>query len=301
MKRKTLLLTGASGFFGSQIKKKLNERYKVLSPSSIKLNLLNKKSILKYFENNKIDIIINSAWRINSTLDTKKRREDNYKKNIDMSKNLIFMSKKFSIKFFLNISSINVYKPQKHKLFERNLIRSKQNQASNPEGKAKIYFINQFSNFTNKKNLYKNLLFSNIYGFNKNTKNPLLIDKIYHNLYLKKNHKIFIPAKNKIIIDYIYIKDAVSAVNFFLKKLINKKFNHQFINIGSGRGYNIDEIVSLIDKKKNIKKFYFNNKNKKNLISSIDLAKKYGWKPKYSLHQGIKEINQKYINIKLKT
>ena len=94
MKRKTLLLTGASGFFGSQIKKKLNERYKVLSPSSIKLNLLNRKSILKYFENNKIDIIINSAWRINSTLDTKKRREDNYKKNIDMSKNLIYMSKK---------------------------------------------------------------------------------------------------------------------------------------------------------------------------------------------------------------
>ena len=83
--------------------------------------------------------------------------------------------------------------------------------------------------------------------------------------------------------------------------MINKKFNHQFINIGSGRGYNIDEIVSLIDKKKNIKKFYFNNKNKKNLISSIDLAKKYGWKPKYSLYQGIKEINQKYINIKLKT
>ncbi len=257
MTKKTLLLTGATGFFGSRINKKLKKKYKILSPSSKKLNLLSRKSISKYLEKNKIDIIVNSAWKINSTIDTEKVRVNNYKKNIIMAKNLTTISRGYSIKYFLNISSINVYEPQNYKLFEKNLLKNKKNQSRNLEGKSKLFLIKQFNKISFRRFKYKNLLFSNIYGFNKDTKNPLLVDKIFHNLYLNKKYMITLPIKNKLIIDYIFINDAVIAVDFFLQKLIKDKFKHPFVNIGSGKGYKIEEIFNLIDKKKKYKKKLF--------------------------------------------
>jgi nucleoside-diphosphate-sugar epimerase len=292
----TILLTGASGFFGKEIYKRLKKKYKILTPNSKKLNLLNKKSISQYLKKKKIDIIINSAWIINSTVEINRIRSDNYFKNIKMGYNLTTLSKKFLIKNFLNISSINVYKSQKKKLSEKNLLKSKSYQTNEPEGLAKLFLIKKFKKIINKETQYKNLIFSNIYGFNKKKKNLLLIDKLFHNYYLKNKYKIIIYKKNKIKIDLIYINDAVSAVEFFLKKLIEKKLNDDFINIGSGRGYKINDIIKKV---KGIKKTNINyvilKKNKiKNLIPSISLAKKYGWKPQYELITGLKKTENNY-------
>lgn len=292
----TILLTGASGFFGKEIYKKLKKKYKILTPNSKKLNLLNKKSISQYLKKRKIDIIINSAWIINSTVEINRIRSDNYFKNIKMGYNLATLSKKFLIKNFLNISSINVYKSQKKKLSEKNLLKSKLYQTNEPEGLAKLFLIKKFKKIINKETQYKNLIFSNIYGFNKKKKNLLLIDKLFHNYYLKNKHKIIIFKKNKIKIDLIYINDAVSAVEFFLKKLIEKKLNDDFINIGSGRGYKINDIIKKVKgtKKTNINYVILKKNKIKNLIPSISLAKKYGWKPQYELITGLKKTENNY-------
>ena len=297
MKKNKVLLTGASGFFGNYIFNKIKKKYNLLTPDSKELDLLNKKSIIKYFEKKKIDIIINAAWKINSTLSTEKLRNKNYLKNVKISKNLTLIAKKFHVKKFLNISSINVYKNKNQKLKEIDLLKSSSNQSKSPEGLAKLFLINLFKKYSIKDFEYKNLLFSNIYGFN-NKKNLLLIDKIYHNLYLKKKFNIYLSKSDDVKIDLIYIKDAVYAVDFFLKKLIKKKFKHQFINIGSGKGYSLKNVIKLISGKKPLKIKYFKNKTKKkNLITSINLALKYGWKPKFSLIKGINETTKKYKKI----
>ena len=184
--KKIILLTGASGFFGGEIFNKLKKKYSVLTPNSKKLNLLNKNSITKYFKKNKIDIIINAAWKMNSTFATAKLRKSNYLKNIKIAQNLVHESKRISIKYFLNISSINAYKKNDYKLCEKDLLKFRSSQSDTPEGLAKLFIINQFNYLPNDDFQYKNFLFSNIYGFNKNKKNLLLIDKIYQNLYLKK-------------------------------------------------------------------------------------------------------------------
>ena len=296
MKNKTILLTGASGFFGKEIYKKLKKKYKILIPNSQKLNLLNKNSIIKYIKNKEIDIIINSAWKINSTIEANKIRLHNYSKNIKMAYNLSTLSKKYLIKNFLNISSINIYKNQKKKLLEKNLLKSKSYQADQPEGLAKLFLIKKFKKIIDKEFQYKNLVFSNIYGFNDKKKNFLLIDKLFHNYYLKNKYKIMIFEKNKIKIDLIYIDDAVDAVEFFLKKMIKKEFNNDFINIGNGCGYKINNIINQIKGNKNTKINYvvITNDRRKNLIPSISLAKKYGWKPKNELIAGLKKTENNY-------
>ncbi|MGA2911282.1 MAG: SDR family oxidoreductase [Candidatus Levyibacteriota bacterium] len=64
MKRKTVLLTGASRGMGAAIYKKLKKDYNVLTPTRKELDLSNNASIdtfIKKNKNTKVDIIINNA------------------------------------------------------------------------------------------------------------------------------------------------------------------------------------------------------------------------------------------------
>lgn len=64
MKKKTILLTGASRGIGEAINKKLKKSYDILAPAREELDLFDNKSIELFIEKNKdkeIDIIINNA------------------------------------------------------------------------------------------------------------------------------------------------------------------------------------------------------------------------------------------------
>ena len=63
-----ILLTGGSGFIGRNLKEYLDD---VLAPSSKELDLTSKESILTYFMENDIDIIIHSAIRWDFECDMK--------------------------------------------------------------------------------------------------------------------------------------------------------------------------------------------------------------------------------------
>lgn len=58
----TILITGASGLLGSNLKKLINtNNYKILTPSSSVLNIKNYNSVSDYFSNNNINICIHCA------------------------------------------------------------------------------------------------------------------------------------------------------------------------------------------------------------------------------------------------
>jgi len=62
--KKTILLTGGSGFIGRNIKESyLSKKYNIISPSHKELDLLDDKKVKHFFETNNIDIVIHSACR----------------------------------------------------------------------------------------------------------------------------------------------------------------------------------------------------------------------------------------------
>ena len=58
----TILITGASGLLGKNLKKLINtEKYNILAPSSSTLNIRNYELVRQYFDKNNIDICIHCA------------------------------------------------------------------------------------------------------------------------------------------------------------------------------------------------------------------------------------------------
>ena len=82
---------------------------------------------------------------------------------------------------------------------------------------------------------------------------------------------------------------------------MKKNTKHSLINIGSGKDYSINHYLKLISRvilgNKKIKITY--DKSKPNgvfrKVMNINLAKKYGWKPKISLKNSIIKTYKSYL------
>ena len=62
MGSKTILLTGGSGFIGRNIHESfLVDKYNVLSPSSLELNVADEKSVADYLHKHTVDVVIHAA------------------------------------------------------------------------------------------------------------------------------------------------------------------------------------------------------------------------------------------------
>ena len=274
--KKKILIIGINSFLGSNFYKFLinNSEYLVFGTINketyrinkyLKQNInnifkinLNKKNdkLSKLLETIKPNLIINFSGHSNLDISEK------VKLNIDITKNLInsIIKSKIKIEHFYNVGSCEEYQGSKFKLNENKKLFS-----ISGYGKHKISIHNYLLK-TSKENYFK---YTNLRTFNVLSK-----DKYKKNIitYIKSN---FINKKinlhNKYAIrDFIWIDDYIFALYSILK---NNKKNYKAINIGTGKGTSIENIIDYVQKKKQI---YFKNinfeKNKKIPASNIKVA-----------------------------
>ncbi|MFA5156190.1 MAG: GDP-mannose 4,6-dehydratase [Candidatus Omnitrophota bacterium] len=119
------------------------------------------------------------------------------------------------------------------------------------------------------------------------------------------NEPPIIRSDGKYIRDYFYVKDAVAAMLALAEKIQAKKLQGEAFNFSSGIHVNVLSLVNLILKimGKKIKPRVL-NKTKHEIRDqylSIDKAKRMlGWKPAYSLEDGLRETIEwykKYLKI----
>ena len=157
---------------------------------------------------------------------------------------------------------------------------------------AKIAGVKMCEAYNKQYNLnYICLMPTNLFGINDNydLNNshffPALIKKIF---YAKKNKvkDLEIWGNGKPKRELMYVDDLADACEFFLRI----KTKHTLINIGSGIEKTIEGYAKFIMKKLNIKLNLKFNRNKPNgtvrKLVDASLAKKYGWKSKFSLEEG---------------
>ena len=108
--KKIILLTGGSGLVGRNIiNHNFSQNYKILSPTSSDLNLLNYKDIEDYIALNRPEIVIHAAGIVGGI-----EANINYPvkflvDNMQMGLNILMASKTQGIKNFINLGSSSMY------------------------------------------------------------------------------------------------------------------------------------------------------------------------------------------------
>ena len=308
-----ILITGSAGYIGSELckffeEKKINYigidnlKYSYRSniyntKNFIKSCISNEKKISKIIKKYKISTIIHAAAfaYVNDAEENKTKYKIN---NVTKTKKFIKITINNGIKNFIFLSSSNVYS-ENVRLFDEGSKTS----PKNFYGKNKLT-IEKF--LLNKKNKYTNLLILrlfNVIGLTKkfkpknfgNYKHQRFLFKVFYNIkkklpleinYIKKiKRKMIFPSR-----DFVDIRDLCNLI-FLIKKLFNSKNLYNIFNVGRGKSYSLDVILSMVVGKKNKLLINYNKISKKEYVftkSIVGKAKKfYNWRPSISLKKSI--------------
>ena len=323
----SILVTGAGGYIGSHTiisllknghtviaidnfsncKKKVIMKIKKVSNNNFyfyKCDIKNYKKLLSIMEQKNIQSIIHFA-ALKSIEDSKLNPKIYFENNVNGSINLIKLSKKCKIKKFIFSSSAAVYHQSNRVPFKENYKLG----STNPYGKTKLIFENYLKNFCKKNKSFSAICLryfnpigadiSGLLGEEISSKSTNLIPNIYKTIINKKkilkiygkNHK---TNDGSCIRDFIHINDVVSGHLSALNFLKNK--NGWFaINLGTGKGYSVLDVVKCFQKilQFKIKIKYTKRRNGDLSISYADVykARKYlRWKAKFNLYDMCKSF-----------
>lgn len=115
---------------------------------------------------------------------------------------------------------------------------------------------------------------------------PILIDQI------SKGETIKIWGDGEDVRDYIYIDDAITAI----LEVINYSGPERIFNIGTGKGYSIHDLLSIIQKEMQKEDFsieYVDGRKcdvQNNILDIEKITQETGWTPKVSLEEGVQKV-----------
>ena len=279
---KTILITGGTGFIGSNLIRFLNKKNVNIYSTYNKTKPIQKKNNIKYIKFNlkknfklklkkKFDFIIHLAWIGIPNLNYKNSVE-NLKLNIDFLNWII--KNKITKKLIIAGSCLEYYATN-GSCKEDDKIHNFKNFFS--FSKISIY---NFLCTLNKKYNFKFYWLRIFFLFGPNQRSGALIP--YLNKCKKNSQKPLI--KNiKSCEDYVHIDD----LNHLILKIITKEGQSGIYNVGSGKLVHIKEILNSIYNTKLEKKL-----SKKGIYANLSKTKKqFGWMPKINILNFLKNNN----------
>ena len=280
--KKTILITGGSGFIGSALAAKLGKNYDLVIPSREEVNLLNGPI--------KLDLIVkkeNVGTIIHLANPRKYSITESMGQSLVMLKNVLDVCKENRLSL-LYLSGWVVYSGYNSSYLVAPVSLPLHPKGTYAETKALCEtLVNQYRDLYDL-NIYL-LRLSPVYGIGSDK------PKFIYNFFQKalKNETIFTHKyiNGLPVLDLIHIDDVVRAIECVIEAKPDSSFD---LNIGSGVGYSTFEIA------KRIKEMCGSNSEimhheiddfVANIIMDISKAKKvFGWQPTIDIGDGLKEI-----------
>ena len=300
----SIFLAGHNGLVGSAIHRKLlKKKYKnLITIDRKKLDLLNQQAVFNFIKRKKPKIVIIAAAKVGGVYHNNIHGADFIYENLQIQSNLIHSSFKNKVKRIIFLGSSCIYpKKSEQPINERYLLSGKLEETNEPYAVAKIAGIKMCEAYNKQyKTKYLCLMPTNTYGPNDNydTQNshffPALIKKA-HECKIKKKKIFKVWGSGKPMRELIFVDDIAEACVFFM----NKNIKESLINIGTGKDMRIKDYVSFLINKLKLKVQIKYDKSKPDgvfrKVLDIKLAKKYGWKPRFSLEKGFEITYKDFI------
>jgi len=309
-KNSKIFIAGHNGLVGKTILEILKkEKYKnLLYIEKNKLDLRNQLKVNRYFDKNRPEYVFLLAAKVGGILTNINQKAELIYDNILIQSNIIHASYKTGVKKLLFLGSNCIYpKKLNRPLKETDLNFGDFEKTNDAYAVAKVSGIKmcQSYNYQYKTN-FLTLIPSSIFGsndhYNENNSHFLtsLINRLIEFKFNKKKN-FLIWGNGEPKREVIYQDDVALACIYFMKK---KKLRHDIINIGSGYELKIKNFLHILLKIiKPKKKFniYFDKKKPngiKRKVLNSKIAYSYGWKPKFTLLEGLKRTIKSYSNSK---
>ena len=280
-----------------------NRKYKVITTTRKDLDLLSQQKTFNFIKKNKPDLIIDAAARVGGIMANNTFRTEFLYQNLQIQNNLIYSALENDIKNFIFLGSSCIYpRLAKQPIKEKYLLSSALEKTNEPYAIAKIAGLKLCESIRNQYNKnYISLMPTNLYGpgdnYDLNDAHviPALIKKI-HLAKINDFKTIELWGSGKPLRDFLYVEDLSSACKFVMKN----KFKESLINIGSGKEISIKNIAILlceiIDYKGEIVFDRTKPDGSPRKIIDNTVISSYGWRPKYSLKQGLKLTYKSFLN-----
>ena len=277
MKKKKIIVIGASGFIGKNFSQKYKKKFNILEINRQYGDL----AVEKNWQNlPKAEIMIQLA-NFNSIEKSWSLPNLIIKNNVDLLLNALTYCRKHNCKIIYLSSYVYGNNPKMP------TPESQTTAGNNPYALSKIISEQLICFYSDYYNIDSVILRPfNVYGYGQSKR--FLISKIINCILKKKEIEI---DDFNISRDYVYIDDILTAIfkSIFVKK---KKL---VLNVGSGKSFKIIEIIKIIEsflkEKLIIKKIKKNKNSIQKTRANISSAKKnLNWKPKFSLKNGIKKV-----------
>lgn len=284
---KTILITGAGGYIGTNLVNKLIKlNYKVVGLDTFWFgNYLKKNKKLKILKKdirkidikdlNNIDIVIHLASIANDPA-AELNAKLTWEINVLATYNLIDLAIKKKIKKFIFASSASVYGDTDNKSVKENFALKPGHYYAYSKyiGEKMIQKYSKINNLN-----YSILRFFNIYGPKSNAViSTFLAQKI-------QNKKITIFGNGKQKRDFLYVDDLCNAI---FKVLKNSKSNNKIYNLGSGSAISINAIFEKLLYKKKIHLEKRNDDIEISIANISNIKKELKWRPKIGINEGLK-------------
>lgn len=279
--------------------------YDWLTPSREELNLLDFHSTRYFLRDNKPDFIVHAAGRVGGIQANLSSPSSFLIENLDIGRNILIAAAELKVPRLINFGSTCMYpRDRDEPLREIDLLSGPLEPTNEGYALAKI-MVARLSEYLCKENSalrYKTLVPCNLYGpydkFHPDVSH--MIPAVIRKLHLAKKNgdeSVEIWGNGQARREFLYVGDLVEAV---FKAIRNFDDMPDFLNIGFGIDYTIDEYYKIIAKVIGYEgNFYYDLKKPTGMqrkLSSIELALKWGWRPRHSLENGIGKTYEFFMN-----
>ena len=297
-KKSKIYIAGHNGLVGSAIVRKLREKGydNLIIQTRKELDLTNQTKVFNFLKKKKPNFIFLAAAKVGGIHHNNIKRAEFIYENLSIQNNIIHSSHICGIKNLIFLGSSCVYPRNcKQPIKEEYLLSGKLENTNEPYAIAKIAGIKMCESYNYQYGTnYRCLMPTNTFGPNDNYHKlnshffPALIRKI-RNIEINNKNELTLWGNGKAKREVMYVDDLADACVYFM----NKKTKESLINIGTGKEYTIKEYakrylkILLPNKKINIKYDLTKPNGTPRKVLDISLAKKYGWRPKSDLNEGI--------------